>query len=131
MVAVGYRQCMLRFRDEAQRVRACQALMAMIGRKELWSDDGPSDEAVALLEQDGGALSAGERAILLLTFSVWCGDERAKVVDLDALDSRRKAAVAGLIQASALASTGTHPSETPPFSGVDQWCEDAERELGE
>jgi hypothetical protein len=49
---------------------------------ELWSSQGPTDEAMALLETDGGPLSSGERMLLMIAWSIWNGRGHVTVADV-------------------------------------------------
>src|SRR5262249_47546276 len=47
--------------------RLCPAL------GDLWTEQGPTDRAVAQLEQDGGPMSSGERVLLVCAWALWNG----------------------------------------------------------
>ena len=61
------------FSSELQRARVCRAFCARARLAELWTDEGPTTEATALVERDGGALSSGERMVILIAWSLWSG----------------------------------------------------------
>ena len=61
------------FSSELQRARVCRAFCARARLAELWTENGPTSEARALLENDGGALSSGERLVILIAWSLWSG----------------------------------------------------------
>jgi hypothetical protein len=67
------------FRDDEQLSRACRALLASVRHAELWTRSGPTPEAMALLERDGGPLSSGERIVLLAAFAFWNGSGRLEL----------------------------------------------------
>lgn len=65
------------------------------GVARLWGASGPSDEAVRLLEADGGYLSSGERLLLKAAFDLWNGQGHCRVDELlDTLDAKRLRLVA-------------------------------------
>lgn len=69
------------FRSDAQLARVCWAFCARARLGRLWTEEGPTDEAMALLESDGGALSSGERAVVLIAWSLWNGQGHVTVAD--------------------------------------------------
>jgi hypothetical protein len=106
------------FRSDAQLARVCGALCARVGMGELWTPDGPSDRATALLETGGGPLSSGERVMLLVAWAVWNGDEGARFGDvIHRLDGRCLVALGTLL--IAVAGGG---------AAVDEWLAKMERE---
>ena len=60
-------------RDDQRLARACRALLATVRLERLWTEDGPTLEAVRLLEADGGPLSSGQRIVLLAAWTFWDG----------------------------------------------------------
>jgi hypothetical protein len=58
----------MHFNDEKQTHGVCRALLATIGRADLWTDEGPTEEAVRLEESDGEGLEPEHR---VLFFMVW------------------------------------------------------------
>jgi len=104
------------FRDDAQTCRAVRVLLASVGLANLWTFDGPTARAVALLEANGGTLSSGEAFMLLVAFDVFNGHGNATIGRLlGVLDARRTELVAGLLVA--VASGAEH---------VDVWLEQNE-----
>jgi hypothetical protein len=76
------------FRDDQQLARACRALLATVRLERLWAADGPTPEASKLLQAGGGALSAGERVMLLATWAFWNGSGGVTLAEvLERLDS--------------------------------------------
>ena len=61
------------FRDDPQLSRACHTLLAMVRLERLWTEQGPTPQARALLEANGGPLSSGERVMLLAAWAFWNG----------------------------------------------------------
>ena len=59
------------FYDDKQLARACRALLATVRLGHLWDEHGPTEEAAALLEADGGPLSTGERVMFLAAWAFW------------------------------------------------------------
>jgi len=107
------------FASELQRARVCRAIARLraYGRPDLWTEDGPTERAVELLEQNGGTLSRGERVLLLLAWEMWDGSRsaaRVSVGELVDLDDECLGIVGALFSAMAQRS-------------VDQWLEDRER----
>ena len=49
------------FRSDAQLARACRVLCEGVRLEGMWTEAGPSETAIALMEADGGPLSSGER----------------------------------------------------------------------
>lgn len=98
------------FRNDQQIARAARVLCGRLPRlRDAWTEEGPSSEALALMEANGGPLSSGERAMLLAAFTFWNGarDEktgqgRLAFVDvLDALDGEHMRCLAELMIAAA------------------------------
>ena len=93
------------FRSEAQRARACRALCRRARMPGMWSETGPTEEAIAALESNGGPLSSGERIMILCAWAFWNGGGELTVADVvERLDGRNLSAVGGLMVA--LASGG-------------------------
>jgi hypothetical protein len=73
------------FRDDMQRSQVCKAILSGVRRSDWWrwgttpNDVGPTDEALELIEADGGPLSSGERVMLLFAADVWSGLDKCKV----------------------------------------------------
>lgn len=90
------------FGSDRQAAACARALLAPVRLADLWTPDGPTPRACGLYEADGGALSGGERALLLLAFALWNGGRRGAVADLLALDGGNLAAAGELLTAVAL-----------------------------
>ena len=71
------------FRDDRQVARALRVLLAPLHLGDLWTDTGPTDRAVELREEDGAALSSGERTMILAAWAFWNGS--APTLRFDAL----------------------------------------------
>lgn len=82
--------------SELARSNAIRRMLAGTpGVARLWGEGGPAEEAVLLLEQDGGYLSSGERVLLKAAFDLWSGRGGCRLADLlDTLDEKRLRAVA-------------------------------------
>ena len=77
------------FRSDAQLARVCRAICGRARLGRLWTPAAPTDEAMALLESDGGPLSSGERIVVLIAWSLWNGHGQVTVADvLHRLDGR-------------------------------------------
>ena len=88
------------WRDDRQRARACGALLATVRLAHLWTPDGPTDEALRLLEANGGPLSSGERVVVLSAFALWNGSGGLTLAEiLDVLDPARAEALCTLVVA--------------------------------
>lgn len=102
------------FRDDRQICSAMRVLLGSVGLERLWTDAGPTDEALELLEARGGPLSHGEQLMLLVAFDFWNGHGEAELGDLLAVfDAERIELVASLMIASAKGA-----------SAVDRWLEE-------
>jgi hypothetical protein len=90
------------FRSDAQLARVCRALCADVGLAHLWTDDGPSDEAIGLRDAGGGPLSSGERIMVLAAWDVWNSHGSTNLGDVvHRLDGRRLATIGTLLVAVA------------------------------
>jgi len=111
------------FSSELQRARVCRAFCARARLGDLWTDERPTAEAMALVERDGGPLSSGERLLLLLAWSIWSGDGPVSVGDaLASMDGVSLAMLGKLMTAAAQGS-----------SAVDAWLtehENGKRSVG-
>jgi hypothetical protein len=66
----------------------------------LWTDDGPTREALDLLDSDGGPLSSGERIMLLAAFTFWNGRRSLSLAEiLETLDVEPSEMVCALLVA--------------------------------
>jgi hypothetical protein len=85
----------------------------------MWTERGPTSEAIQIMEANGGPLSSGERVVALAAWAFWNGHDGVSFADVvERLDGRNLRAVAGLM--AALASGGT---------AIEEWIIHAENEL--
>jgi|WetSurMetagenome_2_1015567.scaffolds.fasta_scaffold368837_1 hypothetical protein len=90
------------FRSDAQLAQVCRALCRRVGLANLWTSDGPTPVAIALLNTDGGHLSHGERAIFLSAWAFWNSAPNISLADVaSGLDAQSTIAVASLMLAVA------------------------------
>jgi hypothetical protein len=90
------------FRDDRQTAAAVRVLLRAVRLDHLWTEAGPTDEALALLDARGGAMSHGEALVLLAAFDFWNGQGKALLAELLAvLDADRTRLVAMLMIAAA------------------------------
>jgi hypothetical protein len=90
------------FESEAQRARVCRVLCERARLGGMWTGEGPTEEAVLLLQRDGGPLSSGERIVLLVAFAVWSGEGKVLLDDVVCrLDQRNLHAIGTLMAAVA------------------------------
>lgn len=107
------------FRSEAQRARACGALCARARLPWMWTDAGPTEQAIEIMEANGGPLSSGERVVILAAWAFWNGHAGVTFADvIERLDGPNLRAIAGLM--AALASGG---------AAIDQWLAGIDAEL--
>jgi hypothetical protein len=102
------------FKSDAQ---ACQAIKKLLDEsglpalRGLWTDAGPTDAAVSLIDRGGGPMSSGEVAMLRAAFDFWNGRGGLKLdTIIDVLDVSRAEAVCSLALAL---KRGSH--------AVDEW----------
>ena len=101
------------FRSEAQLASVCRALCERVRLDGMWTDGGPTETAIALMEANGGPLSSGERIVLLAAWAVWNGHDGARFADVVyRLDGRNLVALGTLL--IAVASSG---------AAIDTWLE--------
>ena len=101
------------FRSEAQLARVCRALCERVRLDGMWTDAGPTETAIALMESNGGPLSSGERIVLLAAWAVWNSHDGARFADvIYRLDGRNLVAIGTLL--IAVASSG---------AAIDTWLE--------
>lgn len=99
------------FRDDRQISDAVRVLLRSVGLERLWTDSGPTEEALRLLDERGGAMSHGEALVLLASFDFWNGHGEVKFADLLAvLDGMRMRLIATLMIAA-----------TDGGTAVDRW----------
>jgi hypothetical protein len=107
------------FRSDAQLARVCRAFCARARLGRLWTEAGPTDEAMALLQSDGGPLSSGERMVILIAWSLWNGQGHVTVADaLHRLDGMSLAMLGKLMVAGARGS-----------EAIDAWLAETEESL--
>jgi len=58
------------FHDEKQRHAVCRALLATIGRADLWTETGPTEDAERLDEADGTDFEERDRALFRLVWDL-------------------------------------------------------------
>lgn len=88
------------FRSEAQRARACRALCARARLPWMWTEAGPSEQAIETMEANGGPLSSGERVVALSAWAFWNGHDGVSLADvIERLDGPNLRAIAGLMLA--------------------------------
>jgi hypothetical protein len=87
------------FATERQRARCCAALMDQSFLKGLWTEDGPTERAIALLESQGATISRGERVLLLVTWAIWSGAAELAVGEVFDLDGPKLIALGSLLVA--------------------------------
>ena len=93
------------FSSDEQFARVCRAICSRARLAELWTSEGPTAQASALLEHDGGPLSSGERMVLLVAWSIWNGSGHVTIGDvLHQLDSISLAMLGKLMLAAAQGS---------------------------
>ncbi len=90
------------FEHDVQRLSACQTLMLVAGRPDLWDADGPTLEAEELRANNGGSLSPGERVMLLVAFTFFDGDRKLGFFELARLSPENLFAVGSLLAARAV-----------------------------
>src|SRR5579859_1861357 len=101
------------FRNDAQNALACRTLLAQAQLERLWTLEGPTYEALKLLDADGRGLSNGERIVLLAAFAFWNGRSGLKLSEiLDTLNPELTEAITSLVVAVKLGP-----------SAVDGWLE--------
>lgn len=89
------------FRDEAQTHAAIRTLLDTLpGLGRLWTDTGPTDEAVRLVETRGGALSSGEALLVFVAFDLWNGQGGAQLGRVFHILSAEPLAALGLLLAA-------------------------------
>jgi hypothetical protein len=98
------------FRDDTQLSACCRAILAKAGIHGLWTDHGPSDRALWLIEHDCTSLTADQRVLLLVALALWYGRGVLKLAELlGRLPRERAVELGGLIDAVA---HGPHAIDT-------------------
>jgi hypothetical protein len=86
------------FKSEAQQCQAIRILLGSLGFAYLWTDKGPTDQALDWLE--GSPLSSGEKILLHCAFDFWGGHGKVLLYDLiGRLDEERTMLVLTLAMA--------------------------------
>jgi hypothetical protein len=116
------------FRDDLQLANCCRALLAQVRLERLWTNAGPTSEALSLLDRDGGPLSSRERIMLLAAFAFWNGRGGLRLAEiLETLDLQPTKAICALAIAvkhgaehvdSRLVVHGQHLSRRPLDASV-------------
>jgi hypothetical protein len=111
------------FRTEQQRARACRTLMDQLFVKDLWTNDGPTEKAIDLLQKNGEGLSSGERVLFLAAWELWNSTGQLRFADLLRLDDAKLHAVGSLLVA--LAKGGGNVDDRTPrrrdFEPIEAW----------
>jgi hypothetical protein len=89
---------MTQFRDIRQRARVCRALLARVHLEDLWSEDGPSSDGLALRNRSA-VLSRDAHLLLLTAWALWNGTQRVTLADLLELDGEHLCVVGELLAA--------------------------------
>ena len=80
--------------SDKQKSDVIEALLRRVHLDYLWGEEGPTDDALALLAKNGGPLSHGQAIMLKVAFDLWSSSGNASVADLvDVLDDGNLAAV--------------------------------------
>lgn len=87
--------------SKEQRTRACRTLLALIGQERLWSVDGPTPEAVRMLQQYGGQLSNDDWVVFQVAWSIWGRETGVRLNEILRLSGQRQTAVVQLLDALA------------------------------
>jgi hypothetical protein len=81
--------------------RACRVLLARVRLERLWTEEGPTPEASALLETHGAALSPGQRVVFLAAWTFWNGSAAPQLAAiLDQFEADPLEALRFLVMAS-------------------------------
>jgi hypothetical protein len=86
------------FRDDRQKATVCLVLLDQVGLAHLWTEDGPSEKAKALIEADGGDLMGEARLLLLTAAGIWNGEGGPTLGELRSLPPPLLVAVASLMR---------------------------------
>ncbi len=105
------------FRDDAQAFRAIRLLLARLGIEGLWSETGPTTNALRLRDERDAPLSADKRTLLLAAWSLWSPA---------ALGVALRDVVHGLDRGSCLALCSLIVACTSGTDAIDAWIEAAE-----
>lgn len=70
------------WKSEKARCAAIRKMLSGSSVQRLWTDSGPTGEAIDLLAADGGPLSSGERVLLLAAFDLWNGMGKCRLSEL-------------------------------------------------
>jgi hypothetical protein len=84
------------FRNDEQRARVCEALCAWMNKGPMWTEDGPTEQALAWQEES--PLSSGERVLLGIAWACWNDSNLGPhFVELFRLDRERSRMVGELV----------------------------------
>lgn len=87
------------FSSDSQKAAVCKVLVGMVGRGELFTDEGPTEEALRLFEDGGEAVPEGdERTLFLTAFAIWNGDGGPTIGELRNLAPASLVAVGSLMR---------------------------------
>jgi hypothetical protein len=87
------------FSSDSQKAAVCKVLVGMVGRGDLFTDEGPTDEAISLFGEEGASLAEGdERTICLTALALWNGDGGPTIGDLRKLAPANLVAVGSLMR---------------------------------
>ena len=95
------------FSSDLQRARVCRAFCARARLGELWTDDGPTAEATALVEhRRWPGVEQRRTFLLLLAWSIWSGDGPVAVGDVLANMDAISLAMLGKLMLAAARGSG-------------------------
>ena len=111
------------FRDDHQRARVCKALCNQLFVKGLFTEEGPTERAIDLLEEGGGTLSSGEQVLFRAAWDLWSSEGQLPFAGLLRLDDPKLLALGSLLVA--LAQGGGDPDDPTPrardFEPIEAW----------
>lgn len=99
---------------------ALRELLSLIGREYLWTEDGPTEQAVAAYRR-GSPMSSGERVLFLAAFGLWNADNKKATFGEVALRLDRR-----LLDALLSLVIACHVGE----EAVERWIADGEARRG-
>ncbi len=109
------------FRDDRQKCAVIRVLLRHVGQAELWSETGPTADAIELLAARGGPLSHGQAVMLRVAFDIWGGDGHIELNEImSTLDPDGLLLVGTLLTAVAHEASGVSVS-------VDAWLSPRQR----
>lgn len=89
------------FRDDRQRARVCAMLLDQTFRKQLWTEEGPTEQAIDLREEGCGTLSSGEQVLFRAAWDLWNSEGELRFADVLTLDDAKLNALGELLVALA------------------------------